>query len=74
MITTYVRQTGRKLKTKILEHKNHKKNIIVQLVITDHRLRHDHEFDWTNIKILNTEEYLNKRLTSEIHQTLFIKL
>jgi len=38
MIAIYVRQTGRKLKTKILEHRNHKKNIIVQLVITDHRL------------------------------------
>ena len=71
MIATYVGQTGRKLKTRILEHRNHEKNIIVQLVIIDHRLRHDHEFDWTNVKILNTEEYLNKRLISEI---LFIKL
>jgi len=35
-----VGQTGRKLKTRIAEHRNHiNRNTSVQLVITDHRLR-----------------------------------
>ncbi|KYN13531.1 hypothetical protein ALC57_14236 [Trachymyrmex cornetzi] len=40
-------------------------------LITDHRLGHNHEFDWTSVKILDTERFLNKRLTSKM---LFIKL
>jgi len=58
----------RKIKTRIAEHRNHiNRNTIAQSVITD-RLRHDHEFDWTNVKILDIERYLNKRLTSEMYQ------
>ena len=61
---------GRKLKIK-KEHRNHiNRNTIAQSVITDHRLRYDYEFDWTNVNILDTERYLNKRLTSE----MFFKL
>ena len=51
----YVRQTGRKLKIRIAENRNHINRITPQSVITGHRLHHDYEFDWTNIKIFGTE-------------------
>jgi len=35
-------------------------------VITEHRLNFDHDFDWENIKILDTESNYNKRLISEM--------
>jgi len=35
-------------------------------VITEHRLRYQHEFDWENVKILDNERFLGKRLISEM--------
>ncbi|KYN09399.1 hypothetical protein ALC57_18504 [Trachymyrmex cornetzi] len=64
---SYVGQTGRCLKTRINEHRNHINwNTTQRSVITEHRISHQHEFDWENIKILDKERVLNKRLISEM--------
>ena len=63
---SYVGQTKRLLKTRIDEHKKHiNKNSTQKSVITDHRLN-NHEFDWDNVKILDEEPILRKRLLSEM--------
>ncbi|KAL6417635.1 hypothetical protein ACFW04_012605 [Cataglyphis niger] len=68
---SYVGQTGRQLQTRIKEHRNHiRRNTSSHSVITDHRLQHNHEFKWNDVKILDTEPIYNKRLISKI---LFIK-
>ena len=36
------------------------------LVTTDHRLSLSHDFTWENVKILDCERYLGKRLVSEM--------
>ena len=60
-------QTGRQLKTKIVEHRNHIRwNTITHSVITNHRLKEDHEFDWKNIAILDEKSQYRKRLVSEM--------
>jgi len=47
--------------------KNHiKRNTTQTSVITEHRLKHSHEFDWENIVILDKEVQFNKRIISEI--------
>jgi len=35
-------------------------------VITEHRLKFSHDFDWENIEMLDGEVYFNKRLISEM--------
>jgi hypothetical protein len=35
-------------------------------VITEHRLKYNHDFDWENIKILDNERFLSRRLTFEM--------
>lgn len=63
---SYVGQTGRKLKTRIDEHRKHiNKNTSSKSVITDHRLHCNHDFDWDKVEIL-VESYYNKRLTFEM--------
>ncbi|KYN08455.1 hypothetical protein ALC62_00564 [Cyphomyrmex costatus] len=63
---TYVGQTGRKLKTRINEHKNHiNHNTNSQSVITKHRLEYGHDFKWDSVEVLDSERYLNRRLISE---------
>ena len=52
-----VNQTGRCLKTHINEHRNHINwNMTQHSVITEHRINHQHEFDWENIKILERKD------------------
>ncbi|XP_018366339.1 PREDICTED: uncharacterized protein LOC108763331 [Trachymyrmex cornetzi] len=64
---SYVGQTGRKLKTRISEHKKHiNSTTSSKSVITDHRLQCEHDFDWENIEVLDTEGFYNKRLVSEM--------
>ncbi|KYN31571.1 hypothetical protein ALC56_14069, partial [Trachymyrmex septentrionalis] len=59
--TSYVGQTSRCLKTRINEYRNHINwNATQHSVITEHRISHD--FDWENVKILDEERVLNKRL------------
>jgi len=66
---SYVGQTIETVKDK--EHRNHiNKNTITQSVITEHRLQFNHDVDWKNVKILDSERFLGKRLVSEM---MFIK-
>jgi len=64
---TYVGQTGRTLKTRISEHRNHiNRNTNTHSVITEHRTKFSHEFNWDNVEILDRERFLSKRLISEM--------
>ncbi|XP_018374076.1 PREDICTED: uncharacterized protein LOC108768217 [Trachymyrmex cornetzi] len=64
---TYVGQTGRQLKTRIAKHKNHiRRNTTNRSVITEHRLEHNHDFQWDNVRILDEEPCYMKRLISEM--------
>jgi len=64
---SYVGQTGRQLKTRISEHKNHiNRNTSALSVITKHRLHKNHDFDWEGVEILDVERNFNKRIISEI--------
>jgi len=65
--SSYVGQTRRLLKHRIEEHKNHiRRNITQTSVITEHRLKYSHDFDWDNVEILDEEVYFNRRLISEM--------
>ena len=67
----YVGQTKRQLSTRVREHRSDIKKSSGNLsVISLHRINEGHEFDWDNVKILDRENNLNKRLTSEM---LYIK-
>jgi len=44
--------------------------ILLQSVITEHRLQFNHDVDWEDVKILDSERFLGKRLVSEM---MFIK-
>jgi len=62
-----VGQTKRQLKTRVKEHVNNiKLKSTRQSVITNHILESRHEFDWSNVKILDHEPNYNKRLVSEM--------
>ncbi|XP_025271021.1 uncharacterized protein LOC112639907 [Camponotus floridanus] len=64
---TYVGQTGRKLSTRINEHKkNINKNITNRFVITEHGLNFNHDFKWDDVKILDRETFYYKILISEM--------
>jgi len=64
---TYVGQTKRKLITRVNEHRNQINHTSTKnTVITEHRLNHNHEFDWTNVKILDKERFYWKRMISEM--------
>jgi len=68
---TYVGQTKRSLHIRVSEHKNHlRRNSTQSSVITEHRLKYKHDFDWDGVKILDKETNYNKRLISEM---IFIK-
>lgn len=51
------------LKTRINKHRN--ANTTQRSVISDHRMQ-NHEFDWSNVEILDREPNLCKRLISEM--------
>ena len=64
---SYVGQTGRRLKTRTAEHRNNINwNNTSHSVITEHRIKCNHEFDWESVKILDSERYLGRRLVSEM--------
>ena len=64
---SYVGQTGRQLRTRIIEHKNQiKHNTANHSVITDHRLKFDHDFLWDDVEILDSEPIYHKRAISEM--------
>jgi len=55
------------LKLKISEHRNNiNKKTANLLVISEHKMNINHEFDWKNIKILDNERFLSKRLIFKI--------
>ena len=59
-------QTDKCLKTRINEHRNYINwNTTQHSVIIEHRISHQHEFHCENVKILDEEKVLNKRLISE---------
>jgi len=64
----YVGHTSRQLKTRISEHRNHINRNISHII--EHRLQFNHDFDWKDVKILDSERFLGKRLVSEV---MFIK-
>ncbi|KYN22044.1 hypothetical protein ALC57_05566 [Trachymyrmex cornetzi] len=64
---SYVGQTKRKLLTRVREHRsNINKKTGSPSVISNHRITHGHDFDWSNVKILDIEPSYNKRMTSEM--------
>ena len=64
---SYVGQTKRQLRTRIREHKaDIKKRSGSPSVISCHKIEHDHEFDWDNATILDSEPSYKKRLISEM--------
>jgi len=64
---SYLGQTGRLLKTRVAEHRNHlRRNAPSVSVITNYVVHHNHEIDWNNVKVLNVEKYYHKRLVSEM--------
>jgi len=64
---SYVGQTKRQLKTRIKEHFNNiKLDESRHSVITQHILKHNHSFNWKDIKIFDSESNYNKRLISEM--------
>jgi len=67
---SYVGQTCRLLKTRINEHLSHiRRNTNQNSVITEHRLKFSHEFDWDNVEILDEEIHSNKRIIFEMIHT-----
>jgi len=65
--STYVGQTKRKLNTRVTEHKRdiNKKNGKLS-VISEHRLKNNHEFDWDNPMVLDRDKFYYRRLISEM--------
>ena len=60
---SYVGQTKRALAKWISEHK---KNTDPESVVYKHRLDYDHEFNFDDVKILDTEHNYKKRIISEM--------
>jgi len=57
----------KKLQTFIKAIAEHiRRNTSVRSVISEHKLEFGHDFDWGNIKILDEELYLGKKLISEM--------
>ncbi|KYM96032.1 hypothetical protein ALC62_03912 [Cyphomyrmex costatus] len=64
---SYVGQTKRQLKTRIHEHSSDiNKTSKSPSVISNHRIETNHDFNWSNVKILDMEPSYNKRLISEM--------
>jgi len=64
---SYVGQTKRQIRTRMKEHYNNiKTDKSKHSVLTEHALNYNHNFDWNNIKILDSESNYNKRLVSEM--------
>ena len=57
-------QTDRCLDTRINEHKNYinlntTQHSVTRKQITEHKISHQYDFDWENVKILDEETVLN---------------
>jgi len=64
---SYVGQTKRQLRTRIKEHDSDiRKKSGSPSVISEHRLEHNHDFEWSDVKIIDNELSYQKRLISEM--------
>jgi len=60
---SYVGQTKRQLKTRIREHYNNiKLDDSRHSVVTQRMVKHNHAFDWKNVRILDSESNYNKTI------------
>jgi len=63
----YVGQTKRRLNTRIRKHLNDiKKSTGTLSVVSDHRLKLNHDFNWDEVRILDKEPSWKKRIVSEM--------
>ena len=64
----YVGQTKRRLYTRVQEYSSdiNKKTGSLS-VISDHRIKFTHNFDWKDMKILDIKPLYNKKLIPEMH-------
>jgi len=59
---SYVGQTGRLLKTRVAENRNHaRRNAPSVSVIANHVMHHNHDIDWNNVEVPDVEKYYHKR-------------
>jgi len=64
---SYIGQTKRQLRTRIKEHVSDiNKKSGSPSVISEHRLRFNHDFEWDNIKIIDYELSYQKRIIAEM--------
>ncbi|XP_058817913.1 uncharacterized protein LOC131681226 [Topomyia yanbarensis] len=63
---TYVGQTGRRLETRVAEHKNDAKKKDARTGLAQHTLQEGHIFDFDNTRILERIENQESRLTAEM--------
>ncbi|EZA51321.1 hypothetical protein X777_10246, partial [Ooceraea biroi] len=55
---SYIGQTKRSLDTRVSEHRrNINGSSKYYSVVSDHRLSQQHDFDWTNPRVLHREEH-----------------
>lgn len=65
----YIGQTKRRLKIRINEHKNNVKHRDAHhTALSQHSIQNEHTFNFDDVKILNNETYLRKRLILEMIQ------
>jgi len=64
---SYIGQTKRQLKTRIKEHKQDLfKKTGTFSVVSEHRMKYGHDFDWEEVKVLDIENNYYKRIISEM--------
>ena len=50
-----------------IKHKSQlRKNNDIRSVIAEHELQHNHAIGWENVKVIDRERYLEKKLVSEM--------
>ena len=65
---TYIGQTKRKLQTRVLEnHSDINKTLGSPSVTSNHRVTHNHDFEWNNVKILDFVPSYNKKISKMVH-------
>ena len=65
ILSTQVKRE-KKLKLRLAEHRNHRVTSI-RSVITNHRVSCNHDFDWDNMRILDSERNYNKRMSEMLY-------
>ncbi|KYN22605.1 hypothetical protein ALC57_04988, partial [Trachymyrmex cornetzi] len=63
---SYVGQTKRKLKTRIKEHRADINRANNPSVVSQHRIKYNHDMDWDGVEILDLEPFFYKRSISEM--------